>query len=108
MHWHQIPPEKRTHAEALEAQQAYFKTLLAEPSGREVYCDMLRRVAERIEGCAFEPELAVAQLWLEAFLKDSLRLAGVTDDMQIVTAMTPIAESPNPKDERFVPEDHEE
>jgi hypothetical protein len=95
MEWYEIPPEKRTDEQAQRAQQAYYLALLSTREGREVICDMKMRVAELVEGAANDTNCAVAQLWLEAFLKDTLILCGVSnyDPIRIVETEAEIAKS---------------
>lgn len=106
MRWYEITEDRRSDEQKHEAQVAYCEFLSSHP---EVWCDFKRRVAERIDGCAFESELAVAQIWLESFLADTLTLAGVQGEMDILTALLPVAKSykPESKEEALI-EDHEE
>lgn len=89
--WYEIPPEQRTDEQRQRAQQAYYMALLSTHEGREVVCDMKRRVSDLIEGSANDNNCAVAQLWLERFLKDTLSMCGVDNPMHIVEAQARIA-----------------
>lgn len=91
--WYEIPPEKRTDEQRQRAQQAYYLALLSTCEGREVVCDMKRRVSELIEGSASDTNCAVAQLWMDAFIKDILTLCGSDNLMVIVEAEAQVAKS---------------
>lgn len=93
MEWYETPPEQRTDSQRQCAQQAYYLVLLSTREGREVVCDMGRRVSELIEGSANETNCAVAQLWLAGFIEDTLTLCGVDNTMQLVEAEARIAKN---------------
>jgi len=68
---------------------------------------MRRRVAESSSICAQERDLAIAQMWLEGFVAESLALAGMADEMALVCAMGDIAAAYVPeKTKPNLPEDH--
>ena len=94
--WYEIAEDARTPAQSQQAWECYYNSLLADPHGRAMVCDFRRRVKNRIRGCAKTPELAVAQIWLEAFIDDSLTLAGVTDDASVILAMATLGRSWKP------------
>ena len=91
--WYETPPEQRTDEQRQRAQQAYYIALLSTREGKEVVCDMKRRVSELIEGSANDSNCAVAQLWLEGFIMDTITMCGVDDTMQITEAQARIAKS---------------
>ncbi len=93
--WYETPPEQRTNEQTRRAQQAYYLALLSTREGKEVVCDMKMRVAELVEGAANDIHCAVAQIWIEAFLKDTLILCGVSnyDPIRIVETEAEIAKS---------------
>ncbi len=91
--WYEIPPEQRTDEQRQRCQQAYYIALLSTREGKEVFCDMKRRVSELIEGSATDPNCAVAQLWLEGFIKDTITMCGADDTMQVTEAQARIAKS---------------
>lgn len=91
--WYETPPAQRTDEQRQRGQQAYYMVLLSTREGKEVICDMGRRVSELIEGSANDSNCAVAQLWLEAFIKDTLTMCGVDNPMQITEAQARIAKS---------------
>ena len=98
--WFEIEESKRTPEQVKQAQQAYYEGLLSSSLAQQMVCDMRRRVREPLHGSAHDPNLAVAQLWLEAFVEDSLTIAGVIDDARLVGAMAPIAHSWTPPKEQ--------
>ena len=109
--WYETPPEKRTDEQRQRAQQAYYLALLSTREGKEVVCDMKMRVAELVEGAANDTTCAVAQLWIEAFLKDTLILCGVAnyDPILLVEREAEIARSYIHKEkETDVPENYAE
>ena len=93
--WYETPPEQRTDEQRQRAQQAYYMALLSTHEGKEVVCDFKMRVAELIEGSASDTNLAVAQIWIETFLKDTLILCGVSnyDPILLVEREAEIAKS---------------
>ena len=93
--WYEIPPEHRTDEQHQRAQQAYYMALLSTREGKEVVCDMKMRVAELVEGAANDIHCAVAQIWIESFLKDTLILCGVSnyDPILLVEREAEIARS---------------
>jgi hypothetical protein len=91
--WYDKSPDDRTDDELRAAWECYYETLLGTAKGRQVLCDMERRVAEQIKGCAHNPALAVAQIWLEAFVKDSLTIAGAGEPIKRLEAMAKVARS---------------
>ena len=91
--WYETPPEKRTDEQNRRAQQAYYMALLSTREGKEVVCDMGWRVSRLIEGSAHDPNLAVAQIWLETFMKDTMTMCGVDNPMQLIVAKSNIAKS---------------
>ncbi|KKM25656.1 hypothetical protein LCGC14_1592740 [marine sediment metagenome] len=99
--------DDRTEEQARRAQQVYYTQLLGSAEAREFLCDLKRRVKDQIEGSALHSELAVAQIWLGAFVEVSLTIAGVVDEMEICKALAPIAESYEVgQKETNIPEDH--
>ena len=107
--WYETPPEQRTDEQRQRAQQAYYMALLSTREGKEVVCDMGWRISQLIEGAANDPNCAIAQLWLEAFMKDTLTLCGVDNPMQLVVAKSDIARSHIHKEkETDVPENYSE
>ncbi len=100
--WYETPPKHRTDEQRQRAQQAYYMALLSTHEGKEVVCDMKMRVAELVEGAASDTNCAVAQLWIEAFFKDTLILCGVSnyDPMRIVETEAEIAKSYIHKEEK--------
>lgn len=107
--WYETPPEQRTDEQKVLAQQAYYLTLLATTKGREVVCDMKRRVAEKIETSAFDPNCAVAQIWLESFITDTLFKCGVDNPMELTNVQAKIAKSYIHKEKKSdVPEGYAE
>lgn len=107
--WYETPPEQRTDEQRQRAQQAYYRSLLSSRDGKEVICDMKRRVSELIEGSANNNNCAIAQLWLEGFLKDTLTLCGLDNMMEITKAQARIARSYVHKEEEpDIPEGYAE
>ena len=91
--WYETPPEQRTDEQSQRAQQAYYMALLSTREGKEVICDMGWRISQLIDGAANDPNCAIAQLWLEAFIKDTFSMCGVDSPMQLVEAQARIAKS---------------
>jgi hypothetical protein len=107
--WYETPPEKRTDEQRQRAQQAYYMALLSTREGKEVVCDMKRRVSDLIEGSANDIHCAVAQLWLEGFIMDTITMCGVDNPMQITEAQARIAKSYIHKEkEKNLPENYSE
>lgn len=107
MEWYETPPEQRTDEQRQRAQQAYYLALLSTREGKEVVCDMGCRISQLIEGSANDPNCAIAQLWLEAFIKDTLTMCGVDNPMQITEAQARIAKNYiHKKKEKNTPEDY--
>ena len=107
--WYETPPEQRTDEQRQRAQQAYYMALLSTREGREVVCDMKRRVSELIEGSASDTNCAVAQLWMDAFIKDMLTLCGSNNLMVVVEAEAKVAKSYIHREKKSdVPEDYAE
>jgi len=75
--------------------------LLSTREGKEVVCDMKMRVAELVESAANDIHCAIAQLYLEAFLKDTFILCGVAnyDPILLVEREAEIAKSHIHKEE---------
>ncbi|MEE9365898.1 MAG: hypothetical protein V3W44_04340 [Dehalococcoidales bacterium] len=97
--WFEIPHSDRSPEQVRQAQECYYQALLASPHGRQMVCDFRRRVRDSLKDGIKTPELAVAQLWLQLFLDETLELAGVTDDAELVDYMVPIARSWTPPEE---------
>ncbi len=98
--WYETPPEQRTDEQRQRAQQAYYMAILSTREGKEVVCDMKRRVSELIEGAANDTNCAVAQLWLHGFVADTITMCGVDNSMQIIETQARIAKSYIHKEEK--------
>jgi hypothetical protein len=111
LQWYEIPPAQRTDEQNRQCQQAYRIALLSTPDGKQVVCDMKRRIAETIVTDCNNVNFGVTAIHLEAFFETTLRLCGVNDPMRIVEAQSEIARSyvhKNPAENTYVPEDHSE
>jgi len=106
--WYQIEAQKRSVEEQRLAQHAYCHTLLKTAEGREMLCDMHRRISKtKIQKTN---DLAMAQLWLESFFDETIQLCGVTDLMGVIERFEEVAEkyAPVPPAPPFRAEDHDE
>ena len=107
MEWYETDPSRRSPDQETQAREAYARVLLGSSEGREVMCDMDRRINHKIQDCENRPELAVAQIWLEAFLGNTYLLCGVDNPMLIMELRQQIARSYiEKKEEPHLPEDH--
>jgi hypothetical protein len=107
--WYELTPAERSDEQTREAQEAHYKTLLSTRQGKEVVCDMQRRIAEFRIDVHGNHNLAMALVWLEEFMIDTLAMCGVPDPYKILEAKQRTARSkPHEKTEPFVPEDHSE
>jgi hypothetical protein len=97
--WFEIDERNRTPEQARAAWEAYYATFLGNPRGQQVLADMRRRAAEPIQGAAFDASLAVAKLWLSAFMADTLTLAGAGGDIETIKAIAPLAAGNDPAKE---------
>lgn len=85
--WYETPPEQRTNEQTRRCQQSYYHALLSTPEGREIFCDMQRRIRDE------KSEDSAAQLCMERYYEDTLALCGVDNLMSIVEAEARIAKS---------------
>ncbi len=106
--WYETPPEQRTNEQRQRAQQAYYHVLLSTAEGREVICDMQRRIREE-KLDRLKNNDSAAQLCLEEYFEDTITLCGVDNTMQLAEAQAQIAKSYIHKEEKpDVPEDYSE
>jgi len=106
--WYETPPEQRTDEQARRCQQAYYHALLSTAEGREVICDMQRRIREE-KLDRLKNNDSAAQLCLEEYFEDTITLCGVNDTMQLVRAEARIAKSYIHKEEKpDIPEGYSE
>jgi hypothetical protein len=113
--WYEIDDQQRTLSEKKEAWRAYHVQFLASRRGREVLCDMKRRIGRAVGksqvlgNAKFDPHLAIAQLYLDDFIAETLELCGVTNDMRLLEASRDIGQGYEPVPEKpFIAEDHAE
>ena len=97
--WYETPPDQRNNEQKKEAQQAYYHVLLSTREGREVICDMQRRVREEKLNRLKNNDFA-AQLCLESYFEDTITLCGIDNTMQITEAQARIARSYIHKEEK--------
>lgn len=106
--WYEIEAHKRSVEEQKLAQHAYCGVLLNTREGRQMLCDMRRRISKtKIQNTN---DLAMAQLWLEDFFDETIKLCGVTDLMGVIEKLEEVAAgyTPRPPEPPYVPEDHDE
>lgn len=107
--WYDIEPSERSEEQHRLCYEAYYHTLFQSGRGCEMLCDLNRRLlGAKTDIGKLTPELAVAQLMLQAFMDETLDLAGVGGGMALVKAMGGVAQSYRPQEtENPLPEGYE-
>lgn len=92
------------------AQHAYCGVLLKSVEGRQVLCDIRRRISKTEMKDIKTNDLAMAQLWLEDFFDETIKLCGVTDLMGVIEKLEKVAAGYTPRkpEPPYMPEDHDE
>ena len=84
--WYDIPFAARNYEQHKQAQQAYYSALMSTRQGREVLCDMHRRIHDDYD----DP---IVELALTKYYDDTVTLCGVVVAKEIVDAFARIAKN---------------
>ena len=91
MNWYEIKPEHRNPEQEKAARIAYYQSHLATPYGRQMFADMIRRARELDDLVKEDKGYALAVYLLDDFMRETMRMCGVTDVMQKIEADQRIA-----------------